>query len=105
MNACHLPSETEAVAALAALSNVTRLRLFRTLVKAGHGGLNVGDLQRLLGQPASTLAHHLGKLTSAGLVKQNRQGREVICTANYDCMDGLLGYLSEECCTGMSSGN
>ncbi|NMG02056.1 ArsR/SmtB family transcription factor [Azoarcus taiwanensis] len=96
-------TEQEAVAALAALSNATRLRLFRLLVRAGHDGLNVGELQRLLEQPASTLAHHLSKLTSAGLVQQNRLGREVVCTAGYARMDNLLAYLTEQCCSGASA--
>jgi len=104
MHPLDIPTEQQAVAALAALSNVTRLRLFRVLVKAGRNGLNVGELQRLLDQPASTLAHHLGKLTRAGLVAQNRHGREVICTAGYERMDGLLAYLTEQCCTGVGSG-
>lgn len=104
METCTLPTEEEAVAALAALSNVTRLRLFRVLVRAGRDGMNVGDLQRLLQQPASTLAHHLGKLTGAGLVHQSRQGREVICTAQYERMDGLLAYLTEQCCAGVPPG-
>ncbi len=105
MDSCELPTEEQAVAALAALSNTTRLRLFRVLIKAGRDGLNVGELQRLLDQPASTLAHHLGKLTGAGLVRQTRQGREVICTASYERMDGLLAYLTEKCCTGVNSGS
>ncbi len=103
MNQCDIPSEQEAVAALAALSNATRLRVFRVLIKAGRDGLNVGELQRLLDQPPSTLAHHLGKLTGAGLVRQSREGREVICTAQYETMDGLIAYLTEQCCEGVGS--
>ena len=95
-------TELQAVAELAALGNVTRLRLFRLLVQAGEEGLNVSDLQRLLGQPASTLAHHLAKLTQADLVIQQRQGREVICTANYERMNGLVAYLTDQCCCGVT---
>lgn len=95
-------NEQRAAKGLAALGNTTRLRLFRLLVQAGHDGLNVGELQRLLDQPASTLAHHLGKLTQAGLVVQTRHGREVICTADYDRMNALLGYLTDQCCSGVS---
>ncbi|MCB1718031.1 MAG: helix-turn-helix transcriptional regulator [Candidatus Competibacteraceae bacterium] len=91
----------QAAAELAALGNVTRLRLFRLLIQAGHDGLNVSDLQRLLEQPASTLAHHLAKLTQTGLVTQQRQGREVICTANYTCMNELLVFLTDQCCSGV----
>ena len=94
-------SESQAVADLAALGNTTRLRLFRLLVKAGHEGLIVSDLQRLLEQPASTMAHHLVKLTQAGLVKQRREGREVICTADFTQMHALVAYLSDQCCSGV----
>ena len=94
-------STAQAAAGLAALGNVTRLRLFRLLVQAGHDGLNVSDLQRLLTQPASTLAHHLAKLTQSGLVTQQRQGREVICSANYARMNDLLAFLTYQCCDGV----
>ena len=93
--------ESQAVADLAALGNTTRLRLYRLLVQVGHDGLNVSDLQRLLEQPASTLAHHLAKLTQAGLVKQHRDGREVICTADFEQMHALVAYLSDQCCWGV----
>lgn len=96
-----ISSEEHAARALAALGNVTRLRLFRLLVRAGHDGLNVGEIQRLLDQPASTLAHHLAKLSGAGLIVQARHGREVICTADYTRMDGLLTYLTDQCCHGV----
>jgi DNA-binding transcriptional ArsR family regulator len=86
---------------LEALGNRTRLRLFRLLVRAGEDGLNVGTLQRLLKIPASTLAHHLAILTRAGLVIQKRQGREVISWADYDAINGLVAYLTEECCAGV----
>jgi DNA-binding transcriptional ArsR family regulator len=95
-------SEQRAALALAALGNTTRLRLFRLLVQVGHDGLNVGELQRLLDQPGSTLAHHLGKLTQAGLVVQARHGREVICTADYQRMNALLSYLTDQCCSGVN---
>jgi ArsR family transcriptional regulator, arsenate/arsenite/antimonite-responsive transcriptional repressor len=94
-------STAQAAAELAALGNVTRLRLFRLLVQAGHEGLNVSDLQRLLEQPASILAHHLTKLTQSGLVTQQRQGREVICCADYARMNNLLAFLTDQCCDGV----
>lgn len=96
-------SPVMAAEAMAALGNTTRLELFRLLIKAGPDGLNIGDLQRLLGQPASTLAHHLGKLTQAELVTQERQGREVICTAAYTRMNDLLAYLTDQCCSGVQT--
>jgi ArsR family transcriptional regulator len=94
--------EQQASDSLAALGNRTRLRLYRLLVRAGEDGLNVGDLQRLLEVPASTLAHHLATLTRAGLVIQERRGREVVSRADYRAMRTLVGYLTEECCTVVS---
>jgi DNA-binding transcriptional ArsR family regulator len=93
--------EDQVVDGLAALGNGTRMRLFRLLVRAGEDGLNVGTLKRRLEIPASTLTHHLATLTRAGLVIQERQGREVISSADYDAIDGLVAYLTEECCTGV----
>ena len=94
--------EDQVADGLAALGNRTRLRLFRLLVRAGADGLNVGDLQRLLEIPASTLAHHLATLSRAGLVAQERQGREVISRADYAAVDGLVAYLTAECCAGVA---
>jgi ArsR family transcriptional regulator, arsenate/arsenite/antimonite-responsive transcriptional repressor len=95
--------EDDAADSLAALGNRTRLRLFRLLVRAGEAGANVGDLQRLTEVPASTLAHHLAILVRAGLVVQERRGREVICTADYAAMRRLVNYLTEQCCTGLGA--
>lgn len=93
--------EEQAANGLAALGNRTRLRLYKLLIKAGDGGLNVGDLHGHLEVPASTLTHHLTALVRAGLVVQERRGREVISRANYDVMEGLVAYLTEECCVGV----
>lgn len=95
------PTESSAAQALAALGHTKRLGLFRLLVRAGDQGLIVRDLQRLLGLPASTLAHHLSTLTQANLVRQERRGREVYCTANYAAMHALVGYLTDQCCLGI----
>ena len=95
--------EQEAVDALAALGNRTRLRIFKLLVRAGRDGTNVGSVQRLLSVPATTLAHHLGALTDAGLVTQERRGREVICTANYKAVNEVLEYVRGECCAGLET--
>jgi DNA-binding transcriptional ArsR family regulator len=95
--------EQMAAEALAALGNRTRLRIFKLLVRAGSEGTNVGTIQRLLGVPATTLAHHLGTLTEAGLVGQERRGREVICTANYKAVGDVLDYVKAECCAGLAS--
>ncbi len=93
--------EQDASSAFAALGNPKRLALYRTLVRAGDAGLNVGDLQRLLGVPASTLAHHLSALVQSGLVLQERQGRETVSRVDFTRMRGLADYLIEECCTGV----
>lgn len=93
--------EQAAADALAALGNRTRLRIFKLLVRAGGEGANIGTVQRLLGIPATTLGHHLGTLADAGLVDQERRGREVICTANYRLVGEVLDYVREECCAGL----
>jgi len=87
---------------LAALGNTTRLSLFRLLVRAGTEGMNIGDIQHHLGVPASTLAHHLRALAEAGVVEQQKRGREVITSANYEAMNGLVAYLTEQCCDGLA---
>nr|WP_250808681.1 metalloregulator ArsR/SmtB family transcription factor [Neorhizobium tomejilense] len=83
---------------LESLGNPTRLRIYRTLVRAGIDGLPVGGLQQRLHIPASTLSHHCKKLIDAGLVTQERIGTTLICRANYRAMSSLLGYLADECC-------
>lgn len=90
--------EEQAAAMLAALGSGSRLRIYRLLVRAGPNGLPVGDIQAKLDIPASTLSHHIAALKHAGLVSQRREGRAIISSANYDTMDGLLAYLTEECC-------
>ena len=95
--------EQRAANALAALGNRTRLRIFKLLVRAGPEGTNVGTVQRMLGVPATTLAHHLNTLAQAGLVGQERRGREVICTANYKAVNEVLEYVRGECCAGLEA--
>lgn len=87
--------------ALAALGHEARLSIFRLLVKAGPAGLRVGDIGAHLSVPPSTLAHHLAALKEAGLILQDRQGREVFNHVDYDRMNALVGFLGEECCTGL----
>ena len=84
---------------LAELGNVTRLAIFRLLVKAGHDGLPVGDIQRTLEVPASTLSHHISRLVSADLVQQRRDGRVLHCTARLDELQELVEFLLAECCS------
>ncbi|WP_371154625.1 ArsR/SmtB family transcription factor [Jannaschia sp. 2305UL9-9] len=90
-----------AAEALAALGHPARLSIFRLLVRAGPDGLRVGDLAAHLDLAPSTLAHHLRALVQAGLVNQTRHGREVRCDVDFAATRGLLGFLTEECCTGV----
>jgi ArsR family transcriptional regulator, arsenate/arsenite/antimonite-responsive transcriptional repressor len=89
----------EAASRLEALGNPTRLRIYRTLVKAGDPGLAVGKLQSRLSIPASTLSHHLKTLLIVGLITQERDATTLICRANYSVMRGLVGFLVDQCCT------
>jgi DNA-binding transcriptional ArsR family regulator len=89
----------EAAARLEALGNPTRLRIYRTLVRAGGPGLPVGKLQTRLGIPASTLSHHLKTLIIIGLISQERDATTLYCKANYPVMRGLVEFLVAECCT------
>jgi len=89
---------------LEALGNPTRLTIFRTLVKAGKNGANMGVLQRQVDIPASTLTHHIQRLVRAGLVHQSRKSRELICHADYGRMEELVNYLNAECCQGLPDG-
>ena len=88
----------KAASQLEALGNVTRLQIYRVLVRAGEEGLPVGRLQEKLEIPGSTLSHHLKRLVDTGLVVQDRQATTLICTANYNHMNALIGYLVDECC-------
>lgn len=88
----------EAAKQLEALGNPTRLQLYRILVRAGHGGLPVNQVQERLGIPASTLSHHLQRLVQNGLVSQERHATTLICRAVYPAMEALLGFLADECC-------
>lgn len=82
------------------LTHATRLGIYKKLVKAGPQGLAVGDLQKQLEIPASTLSHHISSLISVSLVRQERQGRTLYCHACYEKLSALIAFLTEECCTG-----
>ncbi|HEX2552969.1 MAG TPA: metalloregulator ArsR/SmtB family transcription factor [Microvirga sp.] len=88
----------QAAKQLEALGNPTRLEVYRTLVRAGAAGCPVGRIQEKLDIPASTLSHHLHRLILTGLVTQERQATTLICRAHYPAMEGLLGFLADECC-------
>ena len=89
------------VRALSALGHDARLSIFRLLVRAGTEGLIVGEIGAHLGLPPSTLAHHLSALVDAGLVVQERRGREVVNRADFDTIRQTVEYLTRECCTGV----
>jgi DNA-binding transcriptional ArsR family regulator len=93
-------TDKQVVAALSALAQEHRLALFRLLIQAGPDGLAAGAIADRLGVPASSLSFHLGHLNRAGLVTQTRHGRSLIYAADYAAMNGLLGYLMENCCGG-----
>jgi ArsR family transcriptional regulator len=88
---------------LAELGNLTRLDVYRLLVRAGPSGLNITDIQTRLDVPPSTLAFHLRGLVGAGLVAQEKTGRAVICRAQYHRMDTVIEFLREHCCEGFES--
>jgi ArsR family transcriptional regulator, arsenate/arsenite/antimonite-responsive transcriptional repressor len=88
------------IRALGALAQEHRLAAFRALVQAGAGGLSAGALAEALQLPNSSLSFHLAQLTNAGLIRQQRQGRSLIYSADYAVMSGLMGYLTENCCAG-----
>ena len=87
-----------AASALESLGNETRLKIYRSLVRAGPKGMAVGKLKDKVGIPGSTLSHHIAHLVNARLVSQTREGRVLRCTANYTVMSSLVDYLMKECC-------
>jgi DNA-binding transcriptional ArsR family regulator len=70
----------------------------RELVRAGDAGMPVGDIRNMLNIPNSTLSHHLSHLRSVGLVRQEREATVLRCFVNYDHIDGIVSFLTEECC-------
>jgi ArsR family transcriptional regulator, arsenate/arsenite/antimonite-responsive transcriptional repressor len=86
----------------AALGHELRLDLLRLLVRAGDQGLAVGELQSLVQRPASTVAFHLRELVDADLVRQEKEGRVVRCRADFDALNGLVVFLREDCCRGVT---
>ena len=91
-----------AVSALSALAQESRLAVFRALVQAGAEGLPAGKISELTGIAPSSLSFHLKELNHAAMVNSRQDGRFVIYTANFDTMNALLGFLTENCCGGAS---
>lgn len=92
--------QTNAVVALSALAHPGRLAVFRLLVKAGAEGLPAGRIAEATGSLSNTLSANLNILTQAGLARSRREGRQIIYTADYEAMRGLLTFLVEDCCQG-----
>ena len=92
---------TAAALSLAALGHDTRLTIFRLLVRAGNDGLNIGEIGQYLEMAASTLAYHLRTLVDAGLVTQERQGRQIVNRVDFDVMHQTVSFLTSECCAGV----
>ena len=93
---------TTTIRALGALAQEHRLAAFRLLVQAGPDGLPAGAIADDLGLPASSMSFHLAQLANAGLVSQHRQSRSIIYAVDFTAMNGLLAYLTENCCGGAS---
>lgn len=91
--------KTKVIGALSALAQETRLDIFRLLVEAGPGGFAAGRVAEALGVPAATLSFHLKELRAAGLIGCRKDGRSLIYSADFAAIDGLLGYLMDNCCT------
>jgi DNA-binding transcriptional ArsR family regulator len=88
---------------LAKIGNPTRLKIVRLLVRAGDEGLSVGQIQKQLQIPGSTLTHHIAHLKSAGVIRQQRQQATLICTMEYPLLQDLVDYLTAECCSDRAS--
>jgi DNA-binding transcriptional ArsR family regulator len=90
----------QVIAALGALAHEHRLAIYRLLVARGPEGLNAGTIAGRVGLVPSSLTFHLQNLQRAGLITQRREGRAIISSADFNVMNGLVGYLTENCCGG-----
>jgi ArsR family transcriptional regulator len=89
---------SEAIEALGALAQESRLKVFRLLVEAGPEGMTAGSIGEELGLPPATLSFHLAQLSRAGLARSRQEGRFVIYAADFENMNALVAYLTENCC-------
>ena len=89
---------TIAITALAALSQETRLDVFRLLVEAGPTGLSVGEIAASVKSSPATLSFHLKELAHASLIVARQDGRYIFYSANYRQMDALIAFLTDNCC-------
>lgn len=90
----------QAITQLAAIAQEARLEIFRTLVQSGPDGLAAGALSQQLGIPSSTLSFHLKELSHAGMIHARQESRFIYYSANYQAMNLLMAYLTENCCAG-----
>ena len=88
---------------LSKIGNPTRLKIIRLLVRAGEQGMPVGVIQKKLQIPGSTLTHHIAHLKSAGLIRQEREQATLFCKMEYERLNHLVAYLTEECCVDESA--
>lgn len=95
-----LPALADIARALESIGSPTRLAIYRLLVKAGPDGLAVGEIQSRLDIAASTLSHHVSHLIQNQLITQVREGRVLRCLPNYQRMNQVLAFLTDECCSG-----
>jgi ArsR family transcriptional regulator len=92
--------ERQAIFAFAALAQDTRLRVLRLLVKAGEAGVAAGKIAEAVRASPSNVSHHLGQLENAGLIRQRREARSIIYSADYETLGALIGFLMKDCCGG-----
>ncbi len=92
----------DAVPALAAIAQEHRLAIYRLLVQAGPEGMAAGAIAGSLGLPASSLSFHLAHLNRSGMIVQRRESRSLIYTADFERMNELVGFLTDNCCGGQS---
>jgi ArsR family transcriptional regulator, arsenate/arsenite/antimonite-responsive transcriptional repressor len=95
-------NETAAIWLFGALANEHRLAAFRLLVQAGPEGMAAGEIAAALGMSPSSLSFHLTHMSRAGLIVQRRESRSLIYSADFERMNELIGYLTENCCGGRS---
>ena len=93
----------DVLAALAALSQETRLDVFRLLVRAGQQGMAAGEIGDALDVPSATLSFHLKELKSAGLIRCERVGRSRIYSPDFNAMSQVLEFLTQNCCQGVGA--
>lgn len=93
-------TESQALSSFAALSQETRLRIVRLLVRAGAKGVPAGEIAERMSVSPSNMSFHLKELEHAGMIASHREARSIIYAANYEGIAGLIRFLMEDCCSG-----